>query len=488
MKKISLHSVAFFFVGAIFLILLITVLPSFSLKAYALAVLMLLCGFVFVKHIDIFLNRYIPVILIVVYFCLLMAAAFALKVEPAWDFGRVYAGAQDITTNGRLTYALQYFLESNNNFFLAGILAVYFLAASAVLGLPALSAGLILNVVAITTGVVLIYFTTKTVRSAKAGLLFLVLAILFVPLYGYSAIFYTDTLSIPFVAAAIFLISKIIKRPSTGMYIALAAVAFVGYKIKPTVILLVIALFASILLFKKIKEHYKGMLVFCAVFLGFSLTYNFWLHNNDIIDMTDIESHRLPFSHYVLMGLQGNGGYNEELHINAAGLSSADEIDQYSFEEIANTFRTRSFLEIIGQYANKIRYTWADGNYFASQKLAIDPINEGFLHTIVLNGASLYPIYDTITAAAQILIVLSIAAHGVLISRKNMFESVLGISVALLFLFLLVWETRSRYLINYTLVFLCMQSSVYINLFEKISEKIENKFPKKQKTKSENTE
>ena len=64
------------------------------------------------------------------------AFAFGVRVEPAWDFGRVYHGALEITTSGSIQIDRQYFLESNNNYFLALVLAPVFIAGSSTASRP----------------------------------------------------------------------------------------------------------------------------------------------------------------------------------------------------------------------------------------------------------------------------------------------------------------------------------------------------------------
>ena len=104
----------------------------------------------------------------------------------------------------------------------------------------------------------------------------------------------------------------------------------------------------------------------------------------------------------------------------------------------------------------KVVFTWGDGVYFAPEKLKRDPVKESALHSWVLYDGADYPKTYLYCSAVQLLILA-----GILLSvLRNFFEKgrvreiqAMQLAVFGLFLFLLLWETRSRYLVNFVPVF-----------------------------------
>ena len=107
----------------------------------------------------------------------------------------------------------------------------------------------------------------------------------------------------------------------------------------------------------------------------------------------------------------------------------------------------------------KIRFTWGDGVYFAPEKLKRDPIKESWLHAWVLyDGVNYSKTYKYCNAVQLLLlggILLSVLAN---FRRRGETREIQAMQIAVLglFLFLLLWETRSRYLVNFVPIFILL--------------------------------
>ena len=94
----------------------------------------------------------------------------------------------------------------------------------------------------------------------------------------------------------------------------------------------------------------------------------------------------------------------------------------------------------------KINFTWAEGTYFAPEKLSRLPVSENVYQPYIWGDAKIYFVY--FCQAVQVVILALIVVGSVkLFKEKSVFELVLSIAIFGTFLFLLIWETRSRYLI-----------------------------------------
>ena len=108
---------------------------------------------------------------------------------------------------------------------------------------------------------------------------------------------------------------------------------------------------------------------------------------------------------------------------------------------------------------DKIQFTWGDGVYFAPEKLKREPVKESALHSWVLYDGRDYQKTYMYCSAVQLLLLA-----GILLSvlrnflEKGRVREVQAMQLAVfgLFLFLLIWETRSRYLVNFVPVFLLL--------------------------------
>ncbi|MFI3169170.1 MAG: glycosyltransferase family 39 protein [Faecalibacterium sp.] len=483
------------------LILGLFVANAFSVAGAAIAVLLLL-GLVAlwqgIPRLPVKTVKIAAAVLLVLYAILLLAAGFLLAVEPAWDFGRVYAGALDIAENGAVTYTLEYFLESNNNFFVTYLLAYWFKIAS-VFGLAPLYAGILLNCVAIWVSVAVLFWVVCKEWDLHHGLLFLVFCLGFLPLYTYAPIFYTDTLSLPFVSIGVWLWQKIREKSNLGWLLLLGVNGFVGYQLKASVGILYVAMLLFSLA-RPTRAKCLRLLIVALTMVLLAVGYSGLLKATKVIDLTEIDRYRLPYEHYVMMGLAGTGGYNSSDHELSTSIEDLQTRKETNVAEIKARLADYGVGGYLAFLAGKIEYTWLDGTYYAPWKLSIDPLQTNDLSAFFRIDGQHYNVYNTLAQGGQIAMLLlmlfaalwytaqslpsfvasllqkkktqaaaistaatseqaTVMPHklrfGVVTSGEALI-GLLALSVFGLFFFLLIWETRSRYLVNFTPVFLLL--------------------------------
>lgn len=378
------------------------------------------------------------------------AFAFVVRVEPAWDFGRVYHGALEITSSGAIRIDWQYFLESNNNFFLALVLAPVFIVGS-ILGLSPLASGILFNLAAIDGSVLLLWAAAKRRWGAKWALAAALACFACAGLWLYGPIFYTDTLSMPFVSLGLYLAQRWSEgKRSPWLAAAMGFAAFLAFRLKPTAFFLYLAL-ALLWLLRRggaLKAVAAGLAVFAVCMAGWQV----WLSHNPVLDTGAIEEYRLPPLHYVMMGLKNPGGYDESDHLASQALPDAAARTAHAREEILRRLADYGPLGFLDHLRQKLAYTWADGSWYGSHKLGIDPIAPGALQQWVADTGEHWPVFQCLVNAQQLLICLGLAACAVWQARRGeQGDSLLWAALVTLLgagLFLLVWETRSRYLVG----------------------------------------
>ncbi len=397
------------------------------------------------------------VLLLIVFVYLFYQFGLLLRVRPSWDFGRIYAGAADYIQNGNLAVTQAYYLESLNNLFptlwLAG-----FVKLSALFGPVSMFANMILlNALSVGLAILFLFLAARTALGMRTAFAAALLCFFSAPLFDYSPIVYTDTLSMPLLTLCLLLCVLGLRRGighRGALLLGAAAgiVAFIGYSLKPTAAFPLIA--AAILVVLVRRDGLRFVLAAVAVFAAVSGFYQLWLHNTPIIDLSDIAARRLPPMHYIHMGLVGNGGYNGALHGAAAALPDDAARTANAQAEIAALLQEYGVGGTLAHLRAKLLYTWNDGLYFATQKVSQDIFSIGWAQRIVLTDGRYYGLWRGYAQGAQLAMLASLCAGSIVFAfRKNdpdeasimpvVWITLLGVAG-----FLVLWETRSRYLVN----------------------------------------
>lgn len=384
----------------------------------------------------------------------LLYAGMELKVYPGWDFGAVYQGAVEIVENGAFSESSNwYFTTYPNNVAVCMFLAGFFKLFG---GLGSyITLGVLLNVVLILLGMVFTCLLAEKLYGSRAGFLVLLFCAFFLPFYMHAPIFYTDTFALPFVTGS-FLLYQYRKKDARWLILT-AAVLAVGYKVKGSLGVILIALLIHLWLHREgAAERLKKSVFLLVPFLLLVGFLTVVPEKMPFFDASEKEKNEFPVEHWLAMGLAGSGGYNADIYWMTAsteGKEAKKEVDRQYIRDTLEEYGVRGMAEHLRA---KVVFTWGDGVYFAPEKLKRDPVKESALHSWVLYDGADYPKTYLYCSAVQLLILA-----GILLSvLRNFFEKgrvreiqAMQLAVFGLFLFLLLWETRSRYLVNFVPVF-----------------------------------
>ena len=123
---------------------------------------------------------------------------------------------------------------------------------------------------------------------------------------------------------------------------------------------------------------------------------------------------------------------------------------------IKDRIHNYGFTGMIDHLKQKINYTWSDGTYYSIRKLIREPLMENNPYAdYIIGHQNKYFIYFSQISHLTLIGLMLIGAFR-LLRTKDTFESILTITIIGVFLFLLLWETRSRYLVLYLPVFLVL--------------------------------
>ncbi len=393
---------------------------------------------------------------------LLMAAGFlyaglSLKVYPGWDFGSVYLGAVEMAEDGSFSEQSKwYFTTYPNNvavcLFLAGIFKLFGGICDYI------TLGVLVNVFLMLLGIGFLFLLVRHLYGVRAGFLSMLVCVLFAPFYMHTPIFYTDTFALPFVTGS-FLAYQLRKR-DVRLLVLTALILALGYKVKGSLgVILIALLIHTWIQEKKVLELVKRSLMLIIPFLLVVEFLTVLPGHMSLWDAEDREKNEFPLEHWLAMGLEGSGGYNGDIYWMTASVEGKNEKIAVDREFIRKRLGEYGVVGMGCHLKAKLLFTWGDSVYFAPEKLKRDPLQESPLHPWVLyDGANYGRTYRYCSAVHWLLLM------GVLLSViRNFLEKGEGreaqaMQIALfgLFLFLLIWETRSRYLVNFVPVFILL--------------------------------
>ena len=396
---------------------------------------------------------------ILLFFAIGLFTIAVLRVSPSWDVGHIYEAALSLANNGDLGGEYSYVSNFPFQAFLVGVFAIIIKCTSWLIN-PKLSLMLV-NLLLILGTIIFFYLIIRKTLGAKKAIFSLSLFLLFSPILLYTVIFYTDTISMFFITGSVYLALLLFEEKISKIKLVILSVifglfCFCGYQVKATSIFILIATVIFALLIKKkinIKRFAISAVCVITVFVPLSLVVASYTHR-----ITD-RSLEVPKTHWIMQGLNGYGGFNMEDYtdITYPGLGDKEELSKRHIEEIKSRLGKYGPIGYVDFLSKKISFTWGDGTYFVGDKLRRNPAHpESLVYQIVSADGNYFTSYNIWMNGLQIMLLIGITIGAFLTRKDRSPMSLLKIALMGLFMFLLAWETRSRYLINYLPIMLIL--------------------------------
>ena len=397
-----------------------------------------------------------------------------LMVTPSWDFGTIFYSAISFVKTGSLSSYEYYFNRYPHNLGIL-VLEILYYKALYMIGITSISqqivAGCVLNIVMLDVGILFIILLCRTHCGVKPTLFLLTLCLFFSPYCLYAPIFYTDTISLPFVTFSLYLFfyHQGSTRPRQVHEMLLCGLTLsIGSVIKGTVSILLIAFLLWIFFHKSKENHWmlQTILILIPYFL-FSFCFSTLTYSKDLVS-TDLENaEQFPYESWVYMGLSDEGGFNPNDVEYIASFPDYKSKQIASRQGIQQRIANYGYKGMLQLAIRKISFTFHDGAFYVWNKLAREPCHNSMLHEFVLQSGKWYDVYIS-SANAFYLIVLFLFLAGLineLFSKTTFSLSMMCYTAVFgLCIFLMMWETRSRYLLNFTPILLLL-SSLQLNRF-----------------------
>lgn len=453
----------------------------FKQIAFALlwAVFLLICALLFriirKKHASFFIKHYTPVLygIMAGLFLLQLVFVCSTSTQIGWDCNNLITPALSDEIGSYNTYFSQY----PHNLFLLLVLKGLG-KCFRIFGINnTWLAYSIFNTLMVDLAILFTVKSAVLMRSKQFSYITLWISILFLGFTPYLIVPYTDTLSMPFIAGAFYFYCRISYKQDKEKKTVLPFLFFplcllIGFFIKPTAAILLIAI-AIIFLCFHIKQLFSegtgsklflkqiGYLLGCGLFLfvGFKGFHSYV----DTLDMFDLNRDlSVPMTHYLMMGTNiletetgySYGGFNMDdigITMSQSNPQDAKKANLAEYKKRMKDFGIIGYLDFLNKKARQVTsegdFYWGDEGSFADWS----GVGRNLLTEIVYPNGACYRTYTYMLQGLWILVFLGVSLSPLLQKndcRKELF-TVIRCAILGSLLFILIFEGRSRYLINY---------------------------------------
>ncbi|MGL5414483.1 MAG: glycosyltransferase family 39 protein [Clostridium sp.] len=380
---------------------------------------------------------------------------YFFAVNPSWDISNIYNAASSLSS-GATTVLPDYFsVLYPNNIFITILFKIFYDFCN-IFNFNLIGASIILNIVTIFLSALISYYLVYKIFNLRIATITSFLFLTTTPFYTYASIFYTDTLTMLFLPLSFLLIYKF-KTTNNYIFLSFGGILIsIGVGIKTNIILGLIALLIYLILtcnksIQLIKE--LSFLIIPFIISSYLITGVCQHYINRPINEAG-----LPYTHWIMMGLTGVGSYtNSDVLASKSHGPNKNDIKSFNIATIKSRLHSYGFDGYSKFLQRKLKYTWGDGTYFASSLLSRKPKTNYFFHKYIY-GSSNSLFLSFAEATHTFLLLLIFISSITLFKSKKYFGHLFNITIFGTFLFLILWETKSRYLVCMLPLFICSAS------------------------------
>lgn len=413
-----------------------------------------------------FLDKQYTKILIIfaaVMFVIELLIGISLRSELIFDIGNINKGAREWVETGSFESFYQYYYYCPNNLAPMAFLYIFFKLASFIGIHDTYAVAVFLLSVMTALTMALVSLTCKKLAGTKSGIFVLVLFALSAQFYIMGAAVYTDamTMLFPVLIFYLYLISKekTKARDKIIIYLLMGITAAIGSMLKFTVFIMAIAVLIDMVLNKNtIKDSWKAALCFVGITAIAMTAFNSYIYAFHL-DKERAYQDNKPYIHWVMMGLGGNGLYNQS-DSNFTDAMKPEERTEKVTQEIIKRVKERGAAGMFDLFVTKSSIDLGDGTYGLSDTINYTPLHETKLRDWVVEKSKHFNKYATYSTAVHIsLLIFMLLGAWYFVFRKNKLSGKmlpLYLSIFGLWAFLLLWESNKRYFSNFApLIFIC---------------------------------
>lgn len=340
---------------------------------------------------------------------------------------------------------------SNNNFCL--VLTVLLFKLFIKISLDSTLGFAIFNTIMIDLGILFSYLLCKKIGNNRMECKMLLFHALNPITYLFIYWFYTNTYSIPFMVLIMYLAVLIKKsfgnvKKEIVLSIAMGACIAIAYLLRPVIIIpliaCVICVLISLLLKKlKLKEILVPVII---IFICFITT--FYSVNKIMDKYIKTSETSFPATHWIMMGLTGDGTYNDESVKLTSSYKTKQEMQSANIKEIKRILKDYKITGFVTHLAIKLPITWSNGVSAYSGKISQGNNQNDTYIWLVSEKNDFVKIYSQ----AFRIVTLLLCLIGIYSLRKNKKIDIYflnNLTILGAIMFYLLWEAKTDYSIPF---------------------------------------
>ena len=305
--------------------------------------------------------------------------------------------------------------------------------------------------------------------SSHAAVFYLLIAIIYVPLYFQSSISYTDSWTAWAAPCTLLYVSRAVNADSKkGMFIngiMAGVLTGVAIQIKSTTVFVLIAMIINIIVKGVKKNHLQAMAVVMCCLLITGSCFEKWNYATVLEEYRDGEA--MPITNWIMMGLQGDGSYSgyDEWEITCS--VPPDERMDLNIKVIKERLSEMGPSGYIKLLYKKTCRSFGSGNADLrySFKYEEDSNPSTLLYHMVFENGRFYGIINNLSHGVYLMLnLLGITGAAIILFkyRKEAYNFVPYVALIGFWIFMMLWESNHRQLINqWSLYFITAATGLY---------------------------
>ena len=420
---------------------------------------LLLFSFLFIifKYINILKYKYIPIVIIsccvfILIFQLIIICNF--NVAPITDSYMVCDHALMLASGkiNSIDSDIPYFAKYGNNYFVTILLSGVFSIFSQ-LNIENFTVAMSLfNTLFIDLALFFSFMTVFKLYGIRKACKFLIFSAMTPMLYVLIPWSYTCTFSMPFLMGILYFGISLKDEARTGHIffksLMIGFLSVVGFFIRPTSAIALIALAICFLIhlisdtsnFKRSSLMLISVILCSAfIFLGCKILLNKFTEDN---------SQTFPPTHWIMMGLHGDGSFSSEDETYTAGFLSREEKINANLSEIKATIKDYGIPGLLEHFGKKLRVTWTDGTYGYNTRVMQNTQYTPLYKYLAHGKTDFFVLYCQIFAAASYFCCI----YSIIYALKKYRIQKLFLIILTLFggiCFYILWESKNAYAIPF---------------------------------------
>lgn len=423
-------------------------------------------------RIIIFINNNYVIILgsaSIIVFLIQLIISWNFYFKTGWDVGFLTSYAMSMQKSASIH---DYFSTNPNNLFLSFLFSIIIKLAN-IIGIDPyfgliIFGNFLVNISSVLTSLIIFEYT----KNKILGILSLCIFIQWIALSPWIVIPYSETYGVifPIISLYLYIKEKLIGSNNYFRVFMIGLTATLGYLIKPTTIIVFIAIIIAEIfeLFSRTDSNRKGVIINIVIIL-LSISAILFLHSNLKAGFgIDKEKSLGPF-HYVMMGLnaESSGGYSKEDKLFSMSFGTKEERKKGNISVIKQRIENYGLDGLVKHFIRKALINFNDGSFawenegnfylevYEERSVALTSLLRDFYSSHWDNDNSLF-----LQFTQNIWLWVLTFSLGFFITKQYRdlsyvsIDNTLYLSIIGFVLFVMLFEARARYLFIFAPIFI----------------------------------